>query len=106
MFVCLFVCVRQWCDEPQEGLGEGPGAGRLSGLVVQKERKQRALGLEVEEVLVRAEEMFAVLVRIRDGKLCGFPVVMCTSATENVNCVYQDLLCNVEVNIMSFLCSS
>lgn len=87
----MFVCVRQWCDEPQEGLGEGPGAGRLSGLVVQKEGKQRALGLEVEEVLVCAEEMFALLVHIRDGKLCGFPVVMCVRATEIVNHVCVSL---------------
>lgn len=68
----MFVCDRRWRDEPQKGLGERPGPGRLSGLVVQKEGEQRALGLEVEEVLVCAQEMFALLVHVGHGKLRGF----------------------------------
>ncbi len=78
----MFVCDRRWCDEPQKGLGERPWPGRLSGLVVQKEGEQRALGLEVEEVLVCAQEMFAVLVHIGHGK---FPLIICGLAMENVN---------------------
>lgn len=81
----VFVCYRRWCDEPQKGLSERPGPGRLSGLVVQKKGEQRALGLEVEKILVCAQEMFTLLVHIGHGKLCGFPLIKCDLATENVN---------------------
>ncbi len=43
----------------------------------------------MEEVLVCAQEMFAVLVHIGHGKLRGFPLIICGLAMENVNmCVH------------------
>lgn len=57
-------------NESQESFSERSGPGGFSGLALQKERRERLSGDEMEEVLVCVEENLSVLVHESDGESC------------------------------------
>lgn len=59
---------RQWYNEQETYLCQRAGSARSPGMALQKERRQRLPGYQVEEVLVCAEKDCSVLVQQPAGK--------------------------------------